>query len=51
MTKRILGPGEDADARSEAFIELSNYVYSKLEPSYVEPLFDLFTKTFLTTGA
>ncbi len=51
MTKKILGPGEDADVRSESFIELCNYVFSKMDPSYVEQLFELFTKTFLTTGA
>jgi hypothetical protein len=47
MTARILAPNLDADLQTKEFIELCRFVYSELDAKYIEPLFDLFTSTFL----
>jgi hypothetical protein len=45
-TKRIIGTGEDADARTNRFIEMCRYVQSKVDPIYQEALLNLLTETF-----
>lgn len=45
-TKRIIGTGEDADARTNRFIEMCRYVQSKVDPIYQETLLNLLTETF-----
>jgi hypothetical protein len=47
--KKILGPGEDADARTHRFIEMCRFVQGKTEPPIHGPLLDLLSETF--TGA
>ncbi|MHA2379864.1 MAG: hypothetical protein ACXADO_05635 [Candidatus Thorarchaeota archaeon] len=47
--RRILGPGEDADARTHRFIELCRFVQGKTDPPIHGPLLDLLSETF--TGA
>lgn len=46
-TKKIIGIEEYADERADRFIDMCNFVYSKMNISYVEPLFDLFSKVFV----
>jgi hypothetical protein len=46
-TKKIVGIEEYADERANRFIDMCNYVYGKINTSYVEPLFDLFSKVFV----
>ena len=46
-TKRILGTAEDAESRADRFIDLCKYVSMNLDPAHMEPLFDLFSKTFV----
>ena len=46
-TKRIIGIEEYADERANRFIDMCNYVYSKMNIEYVEPIFDLFSKVFV----
>jgi hypothetical protein len=46
-TKKIVGIDEYADERANRFINMCNYVYGKINTSYVEPLFDLFSKVFV----
>jgi hypothetical protein len=45
--KKIIGINELADERADKFIEMCNYVYAKVNTSYVEPLFDLFSKVYV----
>jgi hypothetical protein len=45
-TKRIIGTGEDADARTNRFIEMCRYVQSKVDPIYQDALLNLLTETF-----
>ena len=45
--KKIIGIDELADERADKFIEMSNYVYAKLNTTYIEPLFDLFSKVYV----
>jgi hypothetical protein len=45
--KKIIGIDELADERAEKFIEMCNYVYAKMNTSYIEPLFDLFSKVYV----
>ena len=46
-TKKIIGIEEYADERAKRFIDLCNHVYGKMNTSYVEPIFDLFSKVFV----
>lgn len=46
--KKIIGIDELADERADKFIEMCNHVYAKMNTAYVEPLFDLFSKIFVT---
>ena len=45
--KKIIGIQEHADERATNFIEMCNYVYSKLDTEYIEPLFNLFSKIYV----
>ncbi len=45
--KKIIGIDELADERADKFIEMSNYVYAKMNTTYIEPLFDLFSKVYV----
>ncbi|MHA1636375.1 MAG: hypothetical protein ACTSUB_00025 [Candidatus Thorarchaeota archaeon] len=51
MSKKILGAGMDADTRTESFIEVCNHVYGKMDPKFLDPIFDMFTKLFVTSGS
>ena len=46
-TKKIIGTGEDAEARTEEFIAMCDYVYSGVNPVYQQAVFALFSKTFV----
>ncbi len=46
-TKKILGTGEDADARTLEFIELCKSVHSEVNPKYHETIFTLFSSVFV----
>lgn len=46
-SRKILGINELADERADRFIDMCDYVYGKVNTSYVEPLFDLFSKVFV----
>ncbi len=48
MAKNILASTADADARTEQFIEMCRYVYSKTERSFVEPILNLLSTVFVT---
>ena len=50
-TKRIIGIQEDADARANRFIDLCQQVYGKMDTKYVEQLFNLFSKVFVTQSS
>ncbi len=45
--RRIIGIDEYADERATRFIEMCNYVYANINTTYVEPLFELFSKVFV----
>jgi hypothetical protein len=45
--KKIIGIDELADERADKFIEMCNYVYSKMNTAYIDPLFDLFSKVYV----
>ena len=45
--KKIIGIDELADERADKFIEMCNHVYSKMNTTYIEPLFDLFSKVYV----
>lgn len=45
--KKIIGIDELADERADKFIEMSNYVYAKMNTTYIEPLFELFSKVYV----
>ena len=45
--KKIIGIEELADERANKFIEMCNHVYSKMNTTYIEPLFDLFSKVYV----
>jgi hypothetical protein len=45
--KKIIGAGVDAEARTEEFIAMCNYVFTGVNPTYHQPIFDLFSKTFV----
>ncbi len=45
--KKIIGIDELADERADKFIEMCNYVYAKMNTTYIEPLFDLFSKVYV----
>jgi hypothetical protein len=45
--KKIIGIEEHADERANKFIEMCNHVYSNLNTSYIEPLFNLFSKVYV----
>jgi hypothetical protein len=45
--KKIIGIDELADERADKFIDMCNFVYAKMNTSYVEPLFDLFSKVYV----
>ncbi|MFW9797693.1 MAG: hypothetical protein ACFFE2_11690 [Candidatus Thorarchaeota archaeon] len=45
--RKIIGINELADERADKFIEMCNHVYSSLNTSYIEPLFDLFSKVYV----
>ena len=47
MTRKILAPNTDADVQTKQFIELCRYVYSELDPKYLESISELFNATFL----
>ncbi|MFW9799168.1 MAG: hypothetical protein ACFFD9_01925 [Candidatus Thorarchaeota archaeon] len=47
--RKILGTGEDADARTVRFIELCRFIQTKLEPAFHGQLLDLLSHTF-TSG-
>ncbi|TXT54959.1 MAG: hypothetical protein BAJATHORv1_50212 [Candidatus Thorarchaeota archaeon] len=47
MSKKVLESGIDAEERTQNFIKMCQHVYSNLEPSYLEPLFDLFSSVFV----
>jgi len=44
--RKIIGTKEDADARTNRFIEICRYVQSKVDPTYQEPLLNLISDTF-----
>ncbi|MDH4214028.1 MAG: hypothetical protein OEV85_08920 [Candidatus Thorarchaeota archaeon] len=46
-TKSVIGIGEFADERAGRFIDMCKYVYSKLDTIFIEPLFELFSNTFV----
>ena len=46
--KKIIGIDELADERANKFIEMCNHVYAKMNTTYIEPLFDLFSKVYVT---
>jgi hypothetical protein len=46
-TARILTPNLDSDMQTNDFIEMCRSVYSEQDSKYFEPLFKLFTLTFL----
>ncbi len=48
MSKKILGTGQDAEERTEAFIEMCNGVYAEADPEKIPRLFDLFSEIFVT---
>ena len=48
MSKKILGSGQDAEDRTEAFIEMCNSVYADTNPEKIPKLFDLFSEIFVT---
>ncbi|UCE10035.1 MAG: hypothetical protein JSW61_13855 [Candidatus Thorarchaeota archaeon] len=48
VANQILGTGTDADARAHDFIRLCNYIHSKLEPEFLEPLFEILSFTLVT---
>ncbi len=48
--KKIIGIDELADERADKFIEMSNYVYAKMNTTYIEPLFELFSKVYVVQG-
>ncbi len=41
MSKEILASDADADTRTEKFIEMCKYVYSKVDRGFVDPILDL----------
>ena len=45
--KKIIGIEELADERAYKFIEMCNHVYAKMNTTYIEPLFDLFSKVYV----
>jgi hypothetical protein len=45
--KKIIGIDELADERADKFIEMCNHVYAKMNTTYIEPLFDLFSKVYV----
>jgi len=45
--KKIIGIEEHADERANKFIEMCNHVYANLNTSYIEPLFNLFSKVYV----
>ena len=45
--KKVIGIDELADERADKFIEMCNHVYAKMNTSYIEPLFNLFSKIFV----
>ena len=45
--KKIIGIEELADERANKFIEMCNHVYSKMNTTYIEPLFNLFSKVYV----
>lgn len=45
--KKIIGIDELADERADKFIEMCNYVYANMNTTYIEPLFDLFSKVYV----
>ena len=45
--KKIIGIEELADERANKFIEMCNHVYAKMNTTYIEPLFDLFSKVYV----
>ncbi|MDF1537897.1 MAG: hypothetical protein P1Q69_03235 [Candidatus Thorarchaeota archaeon] len=47
-TKKILGTGVDAEARTLEFINLCDYVYGQLNPIYHQAIFDLFSRVFVS---
>ena len=49
-TKAIVGIGEFADERADRFIDMCNYVNSKLDTIWVESIFDLFASAFVPAG-
>ncbi|MFX0054206.1 MAG: hypothetical protein ACFFAX_00645 [Promethearchaeota archaeon] len=44
--RKIIGTKEDADARTNRFIQMCRYVQSKVDPTYQEPLLNLISDTF-----
>ncbi|MBD3407819.1 MAG: hypothetical protein GF411_16995 [Candidatus Lokiarchaeota archaeon] len=46
-SKKVLESGIDAEERTQNFIAMCRHVYSDLEPSFLEPLFDLFSSVFV----
>ncbi|MFW9802285.1 MAG: hypothetical protein ACFFFC_06520 [Candidatus Thorarchaeota archaeon] len=44
--RKIIGTKEDADARTNRFIQICRYVQSKVDPTYKEPLLNLISDTF-----
>jgi hypothetical protein len=44
--KKIIGIEELADERANKFIEMCNHVYAKMNTTYIEPLFNLFSKVY-----
>jgi hypothetical protein len=44
--KKIIGTHEDADSRTNQFIEICRYVQSKVDPSFQESLLNLLSVTF-----
>jgi hypothetical protein len=47
MAKEILGGGQDADTRTNTFIEMCKYVYGDIEREFVEPLMILLAGAFV----
>lgn len=45
--KKIIGIEELADERANKFIEMCNHVYAKMNTTYIEPLFNLFSKVYV----
>jgi hypothetical protein len=48
MARKILASSEDADSRTNEFIELCKYVYSKTDRAFTDSLLRLIATVFVS---